>query len=143
MRSAMCEIKQSPKQISMKWKKTPPELIEFLDKTMLPFACSRRPMFGSIAYFVNHNMFIGALGDNIILRLSEKDRKEILTTHDEVAPFEPMPGRVMKEYVSLPESIYGNIEHFRKWLNRSYRYAESLKPKVPKQRKSRSEHDLS
>lgn len=122
----------------MKWEKTPPDLIEFLDKTMLPFACSRRPMFSSIAYFVNHNMFIGVHENNMILRLSEKDRKEILITHDEVAPFEPMPGRVMKEYVSLPKSIYGNIEEFRKWLNRSYRYAASLKPKEPKQRKRKN-----
>ena len=80
-------------------------------------------------------MFICLFEDNIILRLSEKDRREILTTNDEVAPFEPMPGRVMKEYVTLPESIYGNIEDFRKWLNRSYRFAGSLKPKEPKQRK--------
>jgi TfoX/Sxy family transcriptional regulator of competence genes len=122
----------------VKWKKPPPELIEFLDKTMLPFACSRRPMFGSIAYFVNHNMFIGVHEDNMILRLSEKDRKEMLSTHDEVAPFEPMPGRVMKEYVTFPESVYGNIEDFRKWLNRSYRYTASLKPKVAKQRKRKS-----
>ena len=122
----------------MKWKKPSPELIEFLDKTMLPFACSRRPMFGSIAYFVNNNMFICVFENNIILRLSERDRKEILTTHDEVAPFEPMPGRVMKEYVTLPESIFGNIEHFRKWLNQSYRYASSLKPKEPKQTKRKS-----
>jgi len=92
-------------------------------------------MFGSIAYFVNHNMFIGVHENNVILRLSEKDRKEILTTDDEVVPFEPMSGRVMKEYVTIPESIYGNIEEFRKWLNRSYRYAASLKPKETKQRK--------
>jgi len=122
----------------MTWEKTPPELIEFLNKAMLPFACSKRPMFGSIAYFVNHNMFIGALGDNIILRLSEKDRREILATHDEVSPFEPLPGRVMKEYVTLPESVYGNVEHFRRWLNRSYRYVSSLQTKVPKKRKQRS-----
>ena len=119
----------------MKWKKPSPELIEFLDKTMLPFACSRRPMFGSVAYFVNNNMFICVFEDNIILRLSEKDRKEILSINDEVSPFEPMPGRIMKEYVTLPESVYGNIEDFRKWLNRSYRYAASLKPKEPKKTK--------
>jgi len=103
---------------------------------MLSFDCQKKFMFGAPTYFVNNNMFVGIHQDTIILRLSEKDREEILSTNDEVTPFEPMEGRVMKEYIALPESVYGNPEDFRKWLNRSYRYALSLKPKPAKPPKS-------
>jgi len=99
---------------------------------MLSFDCQKKFMFGSPTYFINNNMFVGIHQDTIILRLSEKDREEILSTNDEAAPFEPMEGRIMKEYIALPESIYGNMDEFRKWLNRSYKYTSSLKPKAAK-----------
>ena len=41
----------------------------------------------------------------------------------------------MKEYIALPESVYGDAEVLREWLNRSYRYALSLKPKERKPKK--------
>ncbi|MBM3148999.1 MAG: TfoX/Sxy family protein, partial [Chloroflexi bacterium] len=113
-------------------KKVPPELSELLERTMLSFDCQKKFMFGSPTYFINNNMFVGIHQDTIILRLSEKDREEILSTNDEAAPFEPMEGRIMKEYIALPESIYGNMDEFRKWLNRSYQYALLLKPKAAK-----------
>jgi len=114
----------------MKWKKVTPELNRFLEDNMASFAADRRPMFGASTYFVNGNMFAGIHEDTIILRLSEADRREIISQHDDVAPFEPMPGRFMKEYVTLPESVYSQPDTFKKWLNRSYQYALSLKPKA-------------
>ena len=62
-------------------------------------------MFGCPVFFVNSNMFSGVFEDDIFIRLSEKDRKELFSKYDEAAPFEPMKGRKMKEYVVLPESI--------------------------------------
>jgi TfoX/Sxy family transcriptional regulator of competence genes len=121
----------------MKWKKVSPELNRFLEENMASFAADRRPMFGASTYFVNGNMFAGIHEDTIILRLSEEDRREIASLHDDVTPFEPMAGRVMKEYVTLPESVYSQPETFRKWLTRSYQYALSLKPKVKPARKSK------
>ena len=116
----------------MKWKKVSPELSELLETSMLSFDCQKKFMFGAPTYFVNNNMFAGIHQDTIILRLSEKDRKEILATNDEAAPFEPMAGRIMKEYIALPESVFGHPDEFRQWLNRSHQYALSLKPKVGK-----------
>jgi TfoX/Sxy family transcriptional regulator of competence genes len=116
----------------MKWKKVSPELSELLESSMLSFDCQKKFMFGAPTYFVNNNMFAGIHQDTIILRLSEKDRQEILSANDEAAPFEPMEGRIMKEYIALPESVFGNPDEFRQWLNRSYRYALSLKPKAAK-----------
>jgi len=113
----------------MKWKKVTPELNAFLEKNMAFFAADRRPMFGASTYFVNGNMFAGIHEDTIILRLSEKHRQEIMKEYDEVRPFEPVEGRPMKEYITLPEDIYSQSEIFQKWLKRSYEYALSLKPR--------------
>lgn len=113
----------------MKWKKVSPELNRFLDENMSAFPADRRPMFGASTYFVNGNMFVGIHEDRLILRLSEADRREIQSLYDDVTPFEPVEGRIMKEYVTLPESVYGQPDTLKKWLNRSYQYAQSLKPK--------------
>ena len=114
----------------MKWKKVTAELNSFLDEKMSSFDAVRRPMFGSACYFTNGNMFAGTHQDTIILRLSEEDRREIQSLYSEVTPFQPMEGRVMKEYVALPESVYGQSDTLKLWLSRSYQYALSLKPKV-------------
>ena len=121
----------------MAWKKVSPELREQLEKSMLSFDCQRKFMFGSPTYFVNNNMFVGIHQDTIMLRLSQQDREKILSAYDEVTPFEPMEGRIMKEYVALPESVYNDADILRDILNRSYQYALSLLPKEPKPRTSR------
>lgn len=114
----------------MKWKKVTPELNRFLDENMASFPADRRPMFGASTYFVNGNMFVGIHEDRIIVRLSEVDRRDAFSLYDDVRPFEPMEGRVMKEYVTLPESVYSQPDVLREWLDRSYQYALSLKPKA-------------
>ena len=113
----------------MKWKKVTPELNAFLEEQMAAFKADRRPMFGALTYFVNGNMFAGIHEETIILRLSEKDRAEIMAEFDEVRLFEPMEGRPMKEYVALPEPVYSRSDPFQKWIRRSFEYASSLKPK--------------
>jgi TfoX/Sxy family transcriptional regulator of competence genes len=86
-------------------------------------------MFGYPVYFVNNNMFTGTHQHNVFIRLSERNRKEILSDNDEVSPFEPVKGRVMKEYVVLPDSILKDSQKLKKWLNRSYDYVSSLPEK--------------
>jgi TfoX/Sxy family transcriptional regulator of competence genes len=94
-------------------------------------------MFGSPTFFVNNNMFAGVHEDTVIIRLSEDDRKKILSLYREVRLFEPMKGRVMKEYAALPEDICKNTEVFQEWVNRSYQYTATLPPKEPKRSKKR------
>jgi TfoX/Sxy family transcriptional regulator of competence genes len=92
--------------VYMPWKKASIELSEYLEAALSSFKCKKKLMFGSPAYFVNSNMFTGVFQDDIFIRLSEQDRSEITASNDEVVPFEPMEGRIMKEYVVLPESLY-------------------------------------
>jgi TfoX/Sxy family transcriptional regulator of competence genes len=86
-------------------------------------------MFGCPAYFVNNNMFTGAFQDYIFLRLSEKDRNKLSESYDEATPFEPMQGRVMKEYMVVPETLYNDEVEFNTWLKLAYDYASKIPPK--------------
>ncbi|MDD1679063.1 MAG: TfoX/Sxy family protein [Methanomicrobiales archaeon] len=110
----------------MKWKKAPEELVAFLTDAVKDIDCEYRSMFGYPAYFINGNMFLGAFQDLLFLRLSENDRERIIKLQPDVKPFEPMPGRVMKEYVVLPVSLYTTEESFHEWLQKSVRYTSSL-----------------
>jgi TfoX/Sxy family transcriptional regulator of competence genes len=119
----------------MKWKKVSKDLSELLETAVADFPADKRMMFGCPAYFVSNNMFTGVHQDNIIIRLAEGDRKSILSQYDGAAPFEPMEGRIMKEYVTVPEALFRNAEALTDWLSRSYEYARSLPPKERKRRK--------
>jgi TfoX/Sxy family transcriptional regulator of competence genes len=121
----------------MKWRKSPTELISFLAEITKDINCQPRKMFGYPAYFINNNMFICAFQDSLVIRLSEKDRAKVLKQYRNVTKFEPISGRVMREYVEIPESLYRDKAAFTDILNMSVRYVSSLPPKVKnKSRKS-------
>jgi TfoX/Sxy family transcriptional regulator of competence genes len=59
-----------------------------------------RPMFGSLAAFLNGRMFAGVFGEDLFVRATESQREALLSQG--ASDFMPMPGRVMSGYVSLP-----------------------------------------
>ena len=63
-----------------------------------------------------------------MLRLSEAERTEFLAL-DGAARFEPMPGRPMREYVTVPQRMLASPDELAAWLEKSYAYAKSLPPK--------------
>ena len=114
------------------WRKSPPSLIALFD-AMVPEAAGveRRKMFGYPCAFVNGNMFIGLHQEDFIVRLGEADRAEIGATLGATA-FEPMQGRPMREYVTLPEAVLEDEAAVGEWVARSYEFAASLPPKEKK-----------
>jgi TfoX/Sxy family transcriptional regulator of competence genes len=48
-----------------------------------------------------------------------------------------MPGRVMKEYMVLPEAIINDPQELHRWLEHSHRFAAPLPPKQRKARAAR------
>ena len=86
-----------------------------------------RPMFGSVAGFVNGQMFMGLFAADLFVRLSEPDR-ERLTSEAGGGPLEPMPGRPMREYVTIP-GWRENPDTVRRWSLMSLDYAAALPPK--------------
>ena len=121
----------------MQWKKPSAELSAQLENALAPFECEKRTMFGMPAYFINGAMFAGVHQDSLVLRLSEADRQEIMATYAEAAPFVPVEGRPMREYVVIPQSLAADGEAFRAWLSRSRDHAATLPPKPPKRPRKR------
>ncbi len=112
----------------MKWSPSPPELLASFDAVVPGPPAVRRKMFGYPAAFVNGNMFMGLFRDQMILRLPEAERKELLSI-EEARPFEPMPGRPMREYVAVPPAMIERQKALSVWVKKAYAYGSSLPPK--------------
>lgn len=116
----------------MPWQKVSPELSALLALALKSFDCEKKLMFGCPAYFINKNMFSGVFEDSIFIRLSARERDELVIEFKDSTQFEPMKGRVMKEYMVIPKELYNNSETLNHWLERSFQYTSSLPPKKGK-----------
>src|ERR1700730_8469929 len=115
----------------MKVRKSPEELVATFDEVMPGAPATKRKMFGFPAGFVNGNMFMGLFEDSMILRLPPELRDELIQRHG-AKLFAPMAGRVMKEYVALPESLIRDREKLCAWVAKALVHGESLEPKAAK-----------
>jgi TfoX/Sxy family transcriptional regulator of competence genes len=113
----------------MKMPKSPPELIDVFASVLPGPPATGRKMFGYPAGFVNGNLFMSLFGDQMILRLPDGARQELLKQSG-AKPFEPMKGRPMKEYVSVPKSMLKDSKELDSWISRAFEYGASLKPKT-------------
>ena len=116
----------------MDWEKASPELGALLSEALAQIDHEKRTMFGMPAYFIHGNMFAGVFGHLIMVRLPPADQEQVKAAHPGAGPFEPMPGRPMKEYVTLPASVSDDPDELDRWLRRSQSYAASLPPKEKK-----------
>ncbi len=92
-----------------------------------------RPMFGNVAAFANGNMFAGLFGEELFVRLPADQRARVIGEGG--AEFQPMPGRAMKDYVTLPRGWRREARAARSWVSRSLAWAVTLPPKDRKVRK--------
>jgi TfoX/Sxy family transcriptional regulator of competence genes len=117
------------------WRKPDPELVERFHEAVAGVEGAEvRKMFGSPAAFVGGNMTAGLHQDAFMVRLSDADRAERLA--DGWSTFEPMPGRPMREYVTLPADVIADMDATRRWIERAADYVRTLPPKAPKARKA-------
>lgn len=66
----------------------------------------------------------------LALRLPEEERTKFLKKY-QTKLFEAY-GVVMKEYVTVPDTLLANTKELKKYFDISYRYLETLKPKPTK-----------
>jgi TfoX/Sxy family transcriptional regulator of competence genes len=85
-----------------------------------------RPMFGSVAAFIEGQMFMGLFADELFVRLAEEDRMTLMAAGG--APLEPMPGKPMREYVAISDWQQKH-DLVRAWAAKALDYALSLPPK--------------
>ena len=122
----------------MKWKPAPAELVRRFDEAIRGFPQAEpRKMFGYPAAFVNGNMMAGLFQDSMMVRLSAED----LVAFREMTGaelFEPMPGRVMREYAVVPQSVVKSEAKLRRVLADALRYSRSLPAKAAKARRTKA-----
>lgn len=114
-----------------KWKPAPPEAVAAFEAATsgLPGAEPRK-MFGYSCVFAGGNMFAGLHEAGMVLRLPDEQRTEFLRLKG-AEQFEPMPGRVMREYVVVPKVLLNAPDQLREWVEKSLAYVLSL-PAKPK-----------
>jgi TfoX/Sxy family transcriptional regulator of competence genes len=115
-----------------RWRPAPAALVRQFEAAIagVPGA-ELRKMFGYPAAFVRGHMFAGLFQEHMILRLAAEDRAE-LARRPGAQPFEPMPGRPMREYLVVPPAIRETPPELERWLGRASSYAGSLPPKRPR-----------
>jgi hypothetical protein len=112
-----------------KWTKAPEALVALFTRTLATIReAEGQRMFGYPAAFIRGQMFTGLFQSSMILRLSPEDRARFLEEFPATL-FEPMPGRVMREYVVLPATVLNSSKLLDGWLAKSFQYASSLPPK--------------
>lgn len=122
----------------MKWVKAPEELKSVLEKAMTGIDCEKKPMFGYPAYFINRNMFAGMFGASVYFRLSTEQVNSLRKEYPSISMLEPMPGRPMKDYWAMPESLFKDERALRQVAKDSAAHARTLPPKAPKSKKPQS-----
>jgi Regulator of competence-specific genes len=93
----------------------------------------RRTMFGYPSVFLNGNMLACIFQDRVMVRLSEADRADAMKRAG-AKPFEPTPGRGMKEYVDFPADVITSPRALRQWIERGIVYVGTLPIKPPKKK---------
>jgi TfoX/Sxy family transcriptional regulator of competence genes len=94
----------------------------------------RRTMFGYPSVFLNGNMLASIFQDRVMVRLSVADRSDAMMRAG-AHPFEPTPGRGMKEYVDFPAGVIADTPALRGWIERGSAYVKTLPKKTSKKRK--------
>ena len=123
-------------------KRTMPEFTKPTEATLNAFdvaanslaGIERRTMFGYPSAFLNGNMLACVFQDRIMVRLSETDRVAAAAIGGK--PFEPSPGRAMREYVELPPAVTRNPKELAAWFARSRGFVGTLPQKRAKKKRA-------
>jgi len=112
-----------------KWKPAPRNAIVAFEATTsgLP-GTEPKKMFGYSCIFAKGNMFAGLHEAGMVLRLPDEQRVEFLRLKG-AAQFEPMPGRLMREYVLVPRVLLDAPDRLRPWVEKSLAFVLSLPAK--------------
>jgi len=115
-----------------KWNPAPAEAVVAFEAATAGLAGAEpRKMFGYSCVFAKGNMFAGLHEAGMVLRLPDEQRAEFLRLKG-AGQFEPMPERVMREYVVVPRVLLTAPDQLRKWVEKSLAYVSSLPDKTKK-----------
>lgn len=110
------------------WKKSPPELVTaFATCVHAHPELATRQMFGYPAAFLGGHLTTSLHQDRWIVRLAEADCTALRELGG--GDFEPMPGRPMRGYLTLPASIVADPAALDAWIARAIANVRTLAPK--------------
>ena len=108
--------------------KSPPWLVERFAAVLADYPdAQRKPMFGYPAAFVGGNMATGLFADAWVVRLPDAEIEAAKAAG--ASPFEPMPGKPMKAFVTIPRGDVDDDAAIRRWVERGLALAASMPAK--------------
>lgn len=112
--------------------KPDPALLARVEAIMPTLPVYRRPMFGVPTWFVEENaqMLACVWGESLNLRVGAEDAARLVAS-GKATPFDPMPGRPMREYVLVPASTLRPAQ-LRTWIERALAFTATLERKKGK-----------
>lgn len=111
------------------FEKSPPELVARFDAAAERFPeAVRRKMFGYPALFVGGNLVTGLFARSWMIRLGDEERATLLALPG-AGPFEPMPGKPMKGYATLPGDVVDDDAKLDAWIARAIDHGKTLPAK--------------
>ena len=112
----------------------PPEKVELYDRLIATNPKIERKGADNPYTALNGNMFtlLSAQTGGLAIRLPEAEREKFIKKY-KTKLFEAY-GVVMTEYVAVPDSLLPKTKELAKYLDLSYEYAKTLKPKPTKKK---------
>lgn len=123
------------------FQKPPAELLQRFEEVLGRVATpetTRRPMFGHPCAWIHGNMATGLFGDRWWVRLSP-DRLAAVLESGEATTFEVMPGRTMRGYAVMPDSVVRDDAAVASWASEALAYTSTLPEKTPKAKSPRTD----
>jgi TfoX-like protein len=109
--------------------KSPAELVARFDAAADRFpAAQRRKMFGYPALFIGGNLVTGLFADSWMIRLAPDDLADLMAMPG-AGSFEPMPGKPMKGYATLPAVVIADDARLDAWIGRALALGRTLPAK--------------
>lgn len=112
----------------------PAAKVELYDKLIATHSEIERKGANNPYTSMNGNMFtlLNPPKGELAIRLPEAERDKFIRKY-KTKIFEAY-GAVMKEYVAVPDGLLANTKELAKYLDLSYEYAKTLKPKPTKKK---------
>jgi TfoX/Sxy family transcriptional regulator of competence genes len=111
---------------------TPADTIALYDKLIATNSMIERKGAANPYTSLNGHMFTLLHSGSLAIRLPEGKREEFLNKYK--TTLYKAYGAVMPEYVTVPDALLKNTKELRKYLEFSYEYVKTLKPKPTKKK---------
>lgn len=111
----------------------PPEKVALYDQLIITNPAIERKGAGTPYTSFNGNMFTFLSESGLMgIRLQKAEREAFIKKY--AAALMVQHGATMKEYVAVPDDLLANTDELKPYLEMSYEYVKSLKPKPTKKK---------